>query len=31
MGLSVHYGQPTDKQAGVALIRAAVDQGRHLS
>jgi hypothetical protein len=27
MGLSVNYGQPADKQAGIALIRAAVDQG----
>lgn len=27
MGLSVNYGQPTDKQAGIALIRAAADQG----
>jgi aryl-alcohol dehydrogenase-like predicted oxidoreductase len=27
MGLSVNYGQPADKQAGIALIRAAADQG----
>ena len=27
MGLSINYGQPADKQAGIALIRAAVDQG----
>jgi aryl-alcohol dehydrogenase-like predicted oxidoreductase len=27
MGLSVNYGQPMDKQAGIALIRAAADQG----
>ena len=27
MGLSTNYGQPADKQAGIALIRAAVDQG----
>jgi len=27
MGLSVNYGQPEDKEAGIALIRAAADQG----
>jgi aryl-alcohol dehydrogenase-like predicted oxidoreductase len=27
MGLSVNYGQPADRKAGLALIRAAVDQG----
>jgi len=27
MGLSTNYGQPADGQAGIALIRAAVDQG----
>jgi aryl-alcohol dehydrogenase-like predicted oxidoreductase len=27
MGLSVNYGQPAHKQAGIALIRAAADQG----
>ena len=27
MGLSTNYGQPADEQAGIALIRAAVDQG----
>jgi len=27
MGLSANYGQPADKQAGIDLIRAAVDQG----
>ena len=27
IGLSTNYGQPADKQAGIALIRAAVDQG----
>jgi aryl-alcohol dehydrogenase-like predicted oxidoreductase len=27
MGLSTNYGQPADNQAGIALIRAAVDQG----
>jgi aryl-alcohol dehydrogenase-like predicted oxidoreductase len=27
MGLSVNYGRPADKQAGIALIRAAADQG----
>jgi aryl-alcohol dehydrogenase-like predicted oxidoreductase len=27
MGLSVNYGQPADKQAGIVLIRAAADQG----
>jgi aryl-alcohol dehydrogenase-like predicted oxidoreductase len=27
MGLSVNYGQPADKQAGIALIRAVADQG----
>ena len=27
MGLSHAYGQPTDKQAGIALIRAAVERG----
>lgn len=27
MGLSVNYGQPVDEQAGIALIRAAADQG----
>jgi aryl-alcohol dehydrogenase-like predicted oxidoreductase len=27
MGLSVNYGQPADRQAGIALIRAAADQG----
>src|SRR6478609_8951535 len=26
MGLSTNYGQPADGQAGIALIRAAVDQ-----
>jgi aryl-alcohol dehydrogenase-like predicted oxidoreductase len=26
-GLSTNYGQPADRQAGIALIRAAVDQG----
>jgi aryl-alcohol dehydrogenase-like predicted oxidoreductase len=27
MGLSTNYGQPVDKQVGIALIRAAADQG----
>ena len=27
MGLSANYGQPADKQDGIALIRAAADQG----
>ena len=27
MGLSTNYGQPADRQAGIALIRAAADQG----
>jgi aryl-alcohol dehydrogenase-like predicted oxidoreductase len=27
MGLSVNYGQPVDKHDGIALIRAAADQG----
>jgi len=27
MGLSTNYGQPADKQAGIALIRAAADHG----
>jgi aryl-alcohol dehydrogenase-like predicted oxidoreductase len=27
MGLSVNYGQPADKQTGIALIRVAADQG----
>jgi len=27
MGLSHAYGQPVDKQAGISLIRAAVEQG----
>jgi Aldo/keto reductase family len=27
MGLSVNYGQPADKHDGIALIRAAADQG----
>jgi aryl-alcohol dehydrogenase-like predicted oxidoreductase len=27
MGLSENYGAPTDKEAGIALIRAAVDRG----
>jgi len=27
MGLSHAYGQPTDKQSGIALIRAAVERG----
>src|SRR5215472_14278349 len=27
MGLSFGYGPPVDKQAGISLIRAAVDRG----
>jgi aryl-alcohol dehydrogenase-like predicted oxidoreductase len=27
MGLSANYGEPTDTEAGIALIRAAVDRG----
>ena len=27
MGMSANYGQPEDKEAGIALIRAAADQG----
>ena len=27
MGLSVNYGQPAGQQDGIALIRAAADQG----
>src|SRR5271155_2130763 len=27
MGLSFAYGQPTDRQTGIALIRAAVERG----
>jgi aryl-alcohol dehydrogenase-like predicted oxidoreductase len=27
MGLSHAYGQPVEKQQGIALIRAAVDRG----
>jgi aryl-alcohol dehydrogenase-like predicted oxidoreductase len=27
MGLSHAYGQPVDKQSGIALLRAAVDRG----
>ncbi len=27
MGLSANYGQPADKHDGIAMIRAAVDQG----
>jgi aryl-alcohol dehydrogenase-like predicted oxidoreductase len=27
MGLSANYGEPTDKEVGIALIRAAVDRG----
>ena len=30
MGLSFGYGPAVDKQTGIALIRAAVEKGRHV-
>ena len=30
MGLSYGYGPAVDKQEGIALIRSAVERGRHL-
>ena len=30
MGMSCGYGPPADKQEMIALIRAAVERGRHL-
>ena len=28
MGLSANYGPPTEREAGIAIIRAAVERGR---